>query len=773
MKKLIAAALAVSVIVGVFAQKPRPQKEMIGAVQRYIETLGADLEWESLGNRMDADSSYYYVQRLTVFPRRPLSRICFNMLGRDMRTLSPEDTLIEIIPRYYAIASPRFARANGDTVVVDILTRGPLTWKAYVPSAFHGVNPDGSPVDIRWRTHPIDRRRDLWAYGDADNMPHAEEIFAANDSLRTAYPIGRPYDIIPGFKSVKAGKKFTDVKSEEFRQIKHSNPEYCRITVKKGKVKYEYASERARRQAVRAFREKVLLPSHGRLPEAVIEDWPDFNTRGVMVDIARNYLPLPELKKLISELSLQRFNTLQFHFADDEAWRLEIPSFPELTAVGGRRGYSLDDGDFLNQVFTGTGNPDDRTTAANGHYSRCEFIDLLHFCDSLGVEVIPEVESPGHARAAVYAMENRFCRTGDPSLRLIEDNDTSRYTTASEFHDGLMNPSLPGPYVFMEAVVDDIADMYHDAGLDMKAFHIGGDEVPEGAWDGAPSMPAFMAEHSLRSQHDVHGYFVERLSEMLARRGIKMCGWQEIATGYGDDFNAKVAPRSGYINAWHTGGSDTQKGLEKALADGFPIMLSNVDRYYMDMCYTPHPMEPGLKWGGYVDEIRSLGGYPSEMLPVAGDAKGNVVGVMAHLWSETMRSPADFQTMFFPKSLGVAERGWNAKETLTPAEFTAIYNAGDRRRWERNGMAWHLRQPGIRINGDGMVEMNVAWEASPLSSHAPFGDITVRYSTDGSEPTSTSEEYTAPFPAPASGEIRAKAFSSTSRAASLTTVLFL
>ena len=282
---------------------------------------------------------------------------------------------------------------------------------------------------------------------------------------------------------------------------------------------------------------------------------------------------------------------------DDEGWRVEIPALPELTAVGARRGYTTtDDVDFLKGIYSGDGNPDALDTPANGYYTVDEYVELLRYADSLGVAVVPEFDSPGHSRAAIRAMEHRYRTTGDASLRLIQDGDTSRYTSAQAFHDNILNPALEGPYKFWGIVFDGLADIYAKAGVPMPVVHIGGDEVPRHAWDGSEAARSLMAEKGLTEQRQLHALFVERVAEEAAKPGIKVAGWQEIALGHSKDYNDAVRPVIAAVNCWTNAGN---KGVEIASA-GYPLVLSNVDYLYFDQTPTSHPEEPGLVWGAIV-----------------------------------------------------------------------------------------------------------------------------------------------------------------------------
>ena len=228
-----------------------------------------------------------------------------------------------------------------------------------------------------------------------------------------------------------------------------------------------------------------------RLEAMSIQDYPDLLYRGQMLDIARNYTTVDNLKKLIDMLSSYKLNVLQFHFSDDEGWRLEIPGLEELTAIGSRRGHTTDEKDWLYPAYDGGYDPY-AATSGNGYYTREEFIDLLRYAAERHVQVIPEIESPGHARAAIVAMNVRYKKyiDTDPEKAkeyLLSDlQDTSRYVSAQAYTDNVMNVALPSTYRFMEKVIQEIVAMYKEAGAPLTTIHLGGDEVAKGAWMGSP-----------------------------------------------------------------------------------------------------------------------------------------------------------------------------------------------------------------------------------------------------------------------------------------------
>lgn len=725
----------------------------------FIATAKTTVVWENMGNDKDAKGNAYYVQRFTVKGDvAKIDRLCFNQFARQMIPLNSADSVVEIVPGYYYITSPQFGTA-ADSVVIDIRVKGTMAAICYAPDGVHVVTKEGLTAGVKYSRKSIIDRPEQWSVEGRDKMPYGDGIYRFNESLVSNDSIGI-YDVIPSFKSVKMlGGHYKGNGEVISHAITHSNPEFYRITISTDSVVVEYASERALKIAHRVLSTHNYLPGDGTpLPCAVIEDYPDLPYRAVMIDIARNFQRVNDLQTVVQMLARYRLNTLHFHFCDDEAWRLEIPGLPELTNVGSRRGYTLDEKNHLVQIFAGNGDPNTAEGTANGYISRGEFIEFLRYCQEYGIDVVPEIESPGHARAAIKSMEARYRNTGDASYRLIEDGDTSRYTSAQAFHDNVMNPALPGPYKFMEKVIDEIALMYKEAGVPLTAIHIGGDEVPRGAWNGAPSALALIKNKNLKGEKGLHAYFVQQLAKILSQRGIKMNGWQEIAVGHTPEYNAEIAPLVGGVNCWSTLPSHGHGGVTReAVNAGYPIILSNVNHFYLDMTYNYHPLEKGLNWGGTVDEFNSLAGYPAQLCPTDSTTPGRIIGISGHVFAETMRSFPQLQSFLLPKMLGLAERAWNNSKTYTPAMFNNIIYQKELPRLALRGWNFHLRQPGIIVE-DGIVKMN-----------SPYSGAVIRYTLDGSEPTMKSPVYTKPFASDAT-QIRARLYHLGKE--SVTTILF-
>lgn len=414
-----------------------------------------------------------------------------------------------------------------------------------------------------------------------------------------------------------------------------------------------------------------LRENHGgEVPEMTIEDWPDYQYRGFMLDIARNFTTKENLLTLIDVLSRYKLNVLHLHFGDDEGWRLEIDGIPELTSVGAF--HSLDFEHQLQPSYDGNADPENREALSNGYYSRADFIEILRYATARHMSVIPEFDTPGHARAAIKAMKAYEKRTGDASMRLQDPADDSKYYTAQGFTDNVMSVELESVYTFIGKVFDSIIAMYAEAGVELPAIHIGGDEVPSGAWHG----------------EDRHEFYLGRVARLAKEKGIKISGWQEVA-GCKNPAIAELLRSVTYsTNVWVTIGPYVNKPYE--IADmGFPVVQSNCEYTYADQAYSGNKEELAHSWVGYIDDTEAFR-FPLKEYP-------NIIGVQAQMWTETVRSWEDLCYDLFPKTVGVFERAWNRKALCSEDEFYSLIVWREMPYWDSKGVNYHIPQPGLCV----------------------------------------------------------------------------
>ena len=515
------------------------------------------------------------------------------------------------------------------------------------------------------------------------------------------------WDMIPSLKKVVPAEGTTVVVSmPEVTYVQSDKKGWYRITLD-GTCRVEAADEDG------AFYAKVTLDNLKRnaggneLPDMVIEDWPDLDYRGFMLDISRNFTTKDNILKFIDLLSHYKVSVFHLHFGDDEGWRLEIKKFPELTSYGAYHAFPEKnaEGEYIEiqclmPSYNGSVDPKDMSSSANGHLTREDYIEILKYAWERRIEVIPEFDTPGHSRAAIKAMEAYAKRTGDTSYLLSEPEDMSEYKSVQYYVDNAINVALPSTYRFLEVVFDELIACHNEAGVPLPAIHVGGDEVPGGAWVGSPSCQKIMKERGWDNIELLKSYFIENVLNIAEARGVKISGWQELVMDLEDHVYERMKKSLYSINFWHTGHGQEEYPYKYA-NDGVPTVLSNMTNTYVDFAYTPDKTERGLSWGGFVDERRSFSLLPYDIYrSVRWDDKGrmrdisalpegktelkakeNIVGVQAQLWTETVRSFDHVTYYVFPKVCGVFERAWNASpvwEGTTKADDPAFMSELDK-----------------------------------------------------------------------------------------------
>ena len=362
----------------------------------------------------------------------------------------------------------------------------------------------------------------------------------------------------------------------------------------------------------------AAYPQPLSLPGVHITDQPRFGGRGMMLDVARHFLPLHDVKRFIDLAALYKLNRLHLHLSDDQGWRVEIPGWPNLTEYGGST-----------EVGGGVG----------GYYSTDEYTELVEYAQDRFITVVPEIDIPGHTNAALASYADLNCDgiardlyigTNVGFSALCVDKDITY-----EFLDDVIreiSSRTPGPY-----------------------FHVGGDEVEE------------LSEEEYIT-------FIERMQSMVGSHGKRMIGWDEIALANLDPGSVVQLWRP-YWQTDQTENMDSaqvalrvefEAGILGAVDAGATVVLSPADRLYLDMKYDTSTVL-GLTWAGIPDERMS---YDWEIADKFSSLPEDAIaGVEAPLWSETLGTLEDFEYMAFPRLAGVAEHGWTSASLRDWAEY--------------------------------------------------------------------------------------------------------
>ena len=500
------------------------------------------------------------------------------------------------------------------------------------------------------------------------------------------------YDMIPRIKGFEPSEGTTDLAAAqkgEVRFVEGQVPGWYRITLD-GNVGIEASDEDG------AFYASVTLDNIKRnaagspVPNGVVTDWPDLQYRGMMLDVSRNFTKKDDLLRLIDVLAHYKVSRLHLHFGDDEGWRIEIDGLPELTSYGAFRGIpelqedgSIKEPDALQPTYCGSLDRNDSASPANGYYSHADFVEILRYAWERRIRVVPEFDTPGHSRAAVKSMEIRAARTGDTTYLLSEADDRSVYESVQDYTDNVMNVALPSTYAFIAKVFDGLIALYAEAGAPLEAVHIGGDEVPDGAWMESPACKALMAAAGVRRMNAewLMDYYINRVLDLAEERGLKVAGWQDICQLAKPATLERLKEDLAFTNFWTVSHGQDELAYRFANA-GLNVVMSNAPNCYLDFAYNYGKTERGHNWGGFVDERRTFSLLPYDVYrsvrwddygkitdisdagkdktPLLPEARGCIVGVSGQLWAETLRCFDHVTYYTFPKALGLFERGWNA-----------------------------------------------------------------------------------------------------------------
>jgi len=435
------------------------------------------------------------------------------------------------------------------------------------------------------------------------------------------------------------------------------------------------------------------------LPLMKIDDQPHYDYRGQHVDVARNFHSKEFIFALIKQMSAYKLNKLHLHLAEDEGWRLELPSLPELTQVGSKRCLDLSDKTCLQPQLGGAGSTD-----RDGFYSVSDYQEILRLASKHHIQVIPSLDMPGHSRAAIKAMEARYHyymkqeNELEAKRYLLTDfDDKTQYSSIQNYNDNTLNICMESTYTFVDRVLDDLKLMHEEAGHPLALYHIGADETA-GAWLESPVCQKLIADKTNEFGDAKHlgAHFIERVSHMVTDKGIAVGGWNDGLK----ETTAVNMPKEVYSYIWDTLPGAAHKQVSEQAHRNWNVILSTPDVLYFDFPYQVDPKERGYNWASRRVTTRTLFNFMPDNLPVHAefrldtlgknyttndevqhDEAGNVMhrplpqgytvkGIQGQLWSETVRSDNQAEYMIYPRLLALAERAWHQASWQVPYNYS-------------------------------------------------------------------------------------------------------
>lgn len=578
--------------------------------------------------------------------------LCESEIQASYHSITPTETFAPLAP--------------GETRTLTMRYTGNAIRETSVPEGFFIVRADGKPVSVPCEYTPFTRKAQMTRRIETrDKTPYAdgEYVYTYNERI-LAQEVQTPLPILPQPKYIIYGTGTREYAHAHVAYRSAPMPEEAySIRFSEDTIWIESSSE-----AGRFYAEQTLRQMPAEHAVCRIDDYPDLGHRGLMLDIVRNYYPADSIKRVIDVMAAYKLNVLHLHLSDDEGWRLEIPALPQLTRIGAHRGYTKDESECLLPMYNGGWDPRDMQSMANGYLTRKEFIDMLRYAHERHIRVIPEIDMPGHMRAAKKAMGGLLTDS------LLEQR---QYVSAQHYTDNVIAVTREEAIPFVDTIVSAIVAMYAEAQAPLHVFHIGGDEVPKGALT-----------------KEEHQTFMDGVLAILQRYNLQPAGWEEVT---------HFCPVESQALCYSWLNNET-KPLEMAEA-GYPIILATASHLYFDFAYCNHHQEKGLNWGGYTDEYSAFDWEPLH--------HKNIVGLNAQLWAEVIRSFQQVEWQLYPKMFGLSERAWNTRSALNLTTYNAMVYEVLLPRLAADGHAFHLQQPGIHVQ-DGRVEMNKVMQGGTL-----------------------------------------------------------
>lgn len=469
--------------------------------------------------------------------------------------------------------------------------------------------------------------------------------------------------------------------------------------------------------AVQSFMQMLPAKSSSaiNIPAVTINDYPRFSYRGTMLDVCRHYFPISFIKKYIDQLAYYKINTFHWHLTDDQGWRLEIRKYPKLTSVG-----SIRNGSVIGR-YPGNGN---YLTEVKGFYTQEEAKEIVRYAAEKFITVIPEIELPGHASAAIAAY---------PELSCYPDRDTfvsdktpwagsrkgKQVQQTWGVFDDIFVPS-ENTFTFLNNVLDEVIAIFPS-----KYIHIGGDEAPKTYWKESPFCQQLMKQKGLKDEHELQSYFIQTIEKHVNGKGRSIIGWDEILEG-------GLAPNA-TVMSWR--GEDG--GIAAAQQNHDVIMTPGSMGLYIDHKQSNSPDEP-VTIGGYAP-YQKIYAYDPIPKVLTADQRKYIKGVQANMWSEYIKTPEKAENHAFPRLLALSEIAWSPVERKDLKNFSEERLPTHLAQLDKKG--WNLWVP----TPIGQSEKPLTGGDFTIDLKVPIKGGKIYYSLDESRPSENAFLYTKPI----------------------------
>jgi len=449
-------------------------------------------------------------------------------------------------------------------------------------------------------------------------------------------------------------------------------------------------------------------------PAVTITDYPRFAWRGLMFDVSRHFFTKQEVKDFIDIMAMYKFNLLHMHLTDDEGWRIEIKSLPRLTEVGAWNVKKVGTfGDFIPPT------PEEPRNYG-GFYTHNDIKELVKYAKEKYVNILPEVDVPGHSLAAIASYPELSCTPGAENYKVrsgekIMDWHAGGFTALI---DNTLCPANEKVYTFLDKVFTEVAALFP-----FGYIHMGGDECAKNFWEESAAVKQLMAREGLKNMEEVQSYFNKRVGKIIESKGKKLIGWDEILEG-------GLAPNA-VVMSWRG-----LKGGIEAAKMGHEVVMSPTTFAYLDYMQGDQATEPPV-----YATLRLKTAYNFEPVPEGVNSKF-IKGGQANLWTEQVYNTRHLQYMLWPRGFAIAESLWSPKAKKNWTNFTnKVERNFDRMDVQQVKYARTMFDPGFNVTKDSKDSMQVE-----LTTEITGLDI--HYSFDNSHPDNFYPKYSSPLSVP-------------------------
>jgi hexosaminidase len=382
-----------------------------------------------------------------------------------------------------------------------------------------------------------------------------------------------------------------------------------------------------------------------RIPMVTVQDQPRFKYRGLHLDVSRHFFPLSFVKKYIDYIALHKMNYFHWHLTEDQGWRIEIKKYPLLNTVAAYR-----NGTIIGR-YPGTGNDNLRY---GGYYTQEEVKEIVRYAADRHITVVPEIEMPGHASAAIAAYPSLSCFPEKETRIPTHPSEASKKMTGKKVQEtwgvfeDIFCAGKDSTFLFLQDVLDEVLPLFPSTYI-----HVGGDEAPKTHWKTCPRCQQRIKDENLKDEHELQSYFIQRMEKYLNSKGRTLIGWDEILEG-------GLAPNA-VVMSWR----GEKGGIEAAKQKHLVIMTPGPPLYFD---HTQTKNEDSVVIGGYspIDKVYQYDPVPKEL---SAEETKYILGGQANLWTEYMKYPSKVEYMLFPRLSALSEVLWTPKEQKSWPSF--------------------------------------------------------------------------------------------------------